>query len=593
MDHGGSAQAPTEGETTMHRHFEDRFDASNLGIRTATRSRLLVDGGGGGKPAPTPTTTIHTRKTSESGRTKSVPVTPTDQVKEAVKDGAISAKEKTAFDKSPTATAEVLSNEQKRLTDAVRKAQGDDLERTDDGRLKIEDGKPVVDAGAVAKPTEHERRVHTLAETRDAEGLDEIDSRIARLEASGATVGVDALRERRSQRAAEEAQVVDVVEDKLALVGTLEAERLTLDAATSADAKDDFQKLRTEAQRHIEQFNANGGQFYEGNDWLGDDWDPTEVDFDRLAERFHDDPEKLAQFAEVQGQDDDHLEGKSAEEVEEYLVSIGDTEESTRISLRHQAAQELQGIFGRYNAARDAVEGQAGRSVAIETEIAYLNDSIETDLSSLSPESLGALEEHITPIDGIIEAPRAGAPASVDKPRPSAPTGGDRPNKQAPTTPSGADRPNKQAPATPSGAPDSTPDARTRTVDIDYSKPEHRQQVLTQAQQQNLLPEQNVAFNDAGEAVYTVQPNDSYWRIADMSDGTAPHEFDSQHFSQLVTTNSERLGRDPQVGLIHPDEQVIIQHRSVDELVQLLSLPTTEELPVEPEADQRVHNQPR
>ncbi len=568
----------------MHRHFEDRFDASDLGIRTATRSRLLVDGGGGGKPAPTPTTTLHTREVTNEKRTKSVPVTPTDQVKEAIKDGAISAKEKTAFDKSPTATAEVLTSEQSRLTDAVRKAQGDDLVRGDDGRVKIEDGKPVVNASSVLEPTEHERRVKTLAESRGSEGLDKIDERISQLEAAGASVGLEALRERRAQRAAEEAQVVDVVEDKLALVGTLEAEKVTLAAATSADAKDDYQALRTEAQKHIEQFNANGGQFYEGNDWFGDDWDTTEVDFDRLAERFHGDPDKLKQFAEVQGQDDDHLQGKSAEEIGEYLTSIDDTEESTRIALRHQAAQELQDIFGRYNTARDAVEGQAGRSVAIDTEIAYLNDSIETDLSALSPESLEAIEQHITPIDGILDAPRSSSATPTDTPRPTEPSGSDRPAN---------DRPNKTSPATPSGAPDATPEPTVRTVDIDYSTPERRQQVLTQAQQQNLLPEQNVAFNDSGEAVYTVQPNDSYWRIADMSDGTAPHEFDSQHFTQLVTSNSERLGRDPQVGLIHPNEQVIIQHRSVAELVQLLALPTTEDVPVEPAPDQRVHNQPR
>lgn len=562
----------------MHRHFEDLFDAIDLGIRTATRSRLLVDGGGGGTPAPTPTTMLHTRDVKDGNRTKSVPVTPTDQVKEAVKDGAISAKEKTAFDKSPTAVADALDSERSRLTRAVTRAQGDDLVRGDDGRLKIKDGKPVVDAGAVLEPTRHERRVNALAETRDSEGLDRIDARIEQLEGAGVTVGIDALREYRTQRAGEEARVVDVVEDKLGLVGTLEAEKLTLDAATSANAKDDYQALRTDAQKYIEQFNANGGQFYEGNDLLGDDWDTAEVDFDRLAERFHGDRDKLKQFAEVQGQDDDHLQGASTEEVGEYLTSIGDTEESTRIALRHQAAQELQDIFGRYNTARDAIEGQAGRTVAIDAEIAYLNDSIETDLSALSPQSIEQVEQHVTPIDGILEAP-VSSTGSSGTPRPSEPSASDRPTKTRPNTPSGAPDTNREP-------------GSSRTVAIDYSKPEQRQQLLAQAQQQNLLPEQNVAFDDKGEAVYTVQPGDSYWRIADMSDGTAPNEFDSQHFSRLVASNSERLARDPQVGLIHPNEQVIIPHRTVDELVKLLDLPTTEEVPAEREPEQRVHNQP-
>lgn len=553
----------------MHRHFEDRFDASDFGVRTATRSRLLVDGGGGGKPAPTPTTTVHTRETKVDGRTKSVPVTPTDQVKEAVKDGAISAKEKTVFEKNPTGTGPALESERTRLTDAVKKAQGDDLVRDDAGRVKVEDGKPVLNPGAILDPTEHEERVQTLIESRDSEGLDQIDSRIKQLESAGATVGLEALKAQRAQRAADETKVVDVVADKLSLVGTLEAEKLTLDAATSADAKDDYQALRTEAQKYIEQFNANGGQYYEGNDWFGDDWDTATVDFDRLAERFHEDPDKLKQFAEVQGQDDDHLQGKTTEQVGEYLTSLDDSEEATRIALRYQAAQELQGIFGRYNTARDAVDGQAGRGTAIDAEIGYLNESIEQDLTALSPETIETLEQRITPIAGILEAPAQ--PTSTDTP---------------------ADRPTKTPPNTPSGAPDAKPAPGTRTVDIDYSAPEQRQQVLTQAQQQNLLPEQNVEFNDAGEAVYTVQPNDSYWRIADMSDGKAPHEFDSQHFSNLVTSNSERMGRDPQVGLIHPNEQVVIQHRTVDELIKLLGLPTTEDVPVEPAQDRRVHNQP-
>ena len=584
MDLGGSAQAPTEGESTMHRQFDDRFDAIDLGVRTATRNRLLVDGGGGsGKPAPTPTPPVHDRQVKVGERTKTVPVTPTDQVKEAIKDGAISSKEKTVFEKSPAASA-ALTSERSRLADAVKQAQGDDLVRGDDGRVKLEDGKPVVNAASVLQPPEHEQRVESLTESRDSEGLDQIDARIKQLESAGATVGLDALREQRAERAGAEAEVVDVIGDKLALVGTLEAEKLTLDAATSADAKDDYQALRTEAQKHIDQFNANGGQFYEGNDWFGDDWDATSVDFDRLAERFSEDPDKLEEFASVQGAEDGDLRGKSVDEVGEYLAGLDDSEEATRIALRYQAAQELQGIFGRYNTARDAVEGEAGRTAAIDAEISYVNSSIETDLAALSPESLDAVEEHITPIDGILEAPAA---ATTDKPadKPAA-------DKPRPSEPSGSDRPAKTRPNTPSGAPDSDRAQDTQTTKIDYSRPEARQQVLTTAQEQNLLPAQNVAFNDKGEAVYTVQNNDSYWRIADMSDGKAPHEFDSQHFSQLVATNSERLGRDPQVGLIHPDEQVIIQNRSVDELVQLLDLPTTEDVPVEERPDPRVHNQP-
>jgi hypothetical protein len=553
----------------MHRQFEDRFDASDFGVRTATYARVLVDGGGGGKPAPTPTTTLHDRPvTGDGGRTKTVPVTPTTQVKEAIKDGAISAKEKTAFEKTPAATSEVLKSEQTRLTDAVKQAQGDDLERDDSGRVKLKDGKLVAKPESILQPTEHEQRVEELGETKGSEGLDKIDARIKQLEDAGATVGLDALKQQRAERASDEAKVVDVVEDKLGLVGTLEAEKLTLDASASAVAKDDYQALRTEAQKYIEQFNANGGQYYEGNDWFGDDWDESKVDFDRLAERFHDDPDKLKEFAEVQGKDDDDLRGKSTKEVGEYLANLDDSEEATRIALRYQAAQELQGIFGRYNTARDNVDGEQGRTAAIDAEIGYLNDSIETDLSVLSPESLEAVERHVTPIDGIIEDPTPATPAT-DKP--------------TPTTPSGGDRPTKTPPTAPSGGPDATdkPAPGTHTVDIDYTQPAQRTKVLTQAQEQNLLPAQHVDFNDKGEAVYTVQGGDSYWRIADMSDGKPQDQFDSQHFMNLVNSNSERLGRDLESGLIHPDEQVIIQGRTVDELIKLLNLPTTEDVPVE------------
>lgn len=578
MDLGERAPARTEGETIMHRHFEDRFDAIDLGVRTATRARMLVDGGGSGKPAPTPTTTVHTRPvTGDGGRAKTVPVTPHDQVKEAIKDGAISTKEKTAFDKTPAATSEALKSEQTRLSDAVKKAQGDDLERDDTGRVKLEDGKLVGKPEAIIDPTDHEKLVKSLGETRDSEGLDKIDARIKQLEDAGATVGLDALKQERTQRAGDESKVVAVVEDKLALVGTLEAEKLSLDSSATKVAKDDYQSLRTEAQKYIEQFNANGGQFYEGNDWFGDDWDASKVDFDRLASRFHDDPDKLKEFAEVQGQDDDHLRGKSTEEVGKYLADLDDSEEATKIALRYQAAQELQGIFGRYNTARDAVDGQQGQTAALDAEIGYLNDSVETDLSVLSPESLDAVERHVTPIDGIIEDPNV---------KPTATTGGgDRPNKTNPNAPSekpGTEPPKpNETPNAPAGGPKPETKPETRTVEIDYSAPEQRTQVLTQAQAKNLLPEQHVEFNDKGEAVYNVQSGDSYWRIADMSDGKPQDQFDPQHFSALVTTNSERLGRDPQVGLIHPDEQVIIQNRSIDELIKLLELPTTQDVPVE------------
>ena len=394
------------GGTTMHRYFEDGHVGIDLGVRTHVRARLTVDGGGGSivrptpppqppkdpkaetKPAPTPTTTIGTRDVKvDGGRTKSVPVTPTDQVREAVKDGSISAKERTTFEQRPKVTDEVIAGEQERLAAAVRDAAS------------------------------HAQRSRDLAASRATEGLDALDTRIEQVAQSGATDGLKQLREQRATRVAEEAKVVDVVEDKLALVGTLEANRI----------------------------------------------------------------------------------GTTGEE-------------------RTQLTQE----------------------------ITTLNETIDADLLALSNDTLDSLERHVAPIDGILD------------PRPVTEAGGST-GRPDPVEDNGT-----------------RPPQPTRDVEIDYSTPEHRQQVLDQARERNFLPSEHVAFDDDGQAVYTVQSGDSYWRIADASDGRPAGEFDPAHFGALVNSNSERLGRDPQQGLIHPGEQVVLQGRSLDELVQLLDLPATE-----------------
>lgn len=533
----------------MHRYYEDRFDAIETGVRFATHARMTIDDGGGGTSGPTPTTTLHTRTVTVDGKDKSLPVTPTDQVKESIKDGVISAKEKTTFEKSPAASAIVVKDEQKRLTEAVRAANGDDLARDKNGRVEIKDGKPV--PTITAAPTEHEKRVAELAATKDSAALDVLEKDIKEREAAGATLGLDVLKQDLSERRTAEAKVVEVVKDKLALQGTLEAEKLSISTTGSTDAENDFQKLKEFAQPAIERFNANGGQMYEGNDWFGDDWDESKVTFDSLAKVFSEDPDKLKEFALVQGVHDGDLKGKSQEELNDYMAGL-DSDEQRRIAMRHGAATELTTVFQRYNNARNSNDSAEGRAAALDAEIKYLDESIVEDVSALSKENVDQLVKHVTPIAGILVDPAAPIDAADTKA----------------STNSNA------------GAPDTEPKdkAGPKTVDIDYRVAENQSQVIAQAQAQNLLPEANVAFNDKGEAVYTVQPGDSYWRIADRSDGKPGNEFDAQHFTQLVNTNSQRLGRDPQVGLIHADEQVIIQDRSLDQLVALLNLPTTKQV---------------
>ncbi|MCB0878090.1 MAG: hypothetical protein KDC46_03830, partial [Thermoleophilia bacterium] len=132
---------------------------------------------------------------------------------------------------------------------------------------------------------------------------------------------------------------------------------------------------------------------------------------------------------------------------------------------------------------------------------------------------------------------------------------------------------------------------KTRTVTIDYTTDENRAKVLKAAQRKHLLPKQHTSFNEKGQAVYKVQSGDSYWRIADMSDGKPSDQFDFDHFRTTLNVNSKRFGRSPESGLIHPGEKVLLKDRSIDDLVKLLGLPTTyeEEIPAEDLAPRRTN----
>src|SRR5690606_23857294 len=151
--------------------------------------------------------------------------------------------------------------------------------------------------------------------------------------------------QQRDARAEAEAGVLEVIESRESLIGTLEGEKIAIESTDNADGTNDYEALRVEAQQWIDQFNENGGQYYEGNDLFGDDWDESEVDFDRLANRFFEKPDLLEDFANVQGRNDGELSGKSADEIEQYLSDLDDPELATKISLRHQAAAELTGIY--------------------------------------------------------------------------------------------------------------------------------------------------------------------------------------------------------------------------------------------------------
>lgn len=581
----------------MHHFHDDQFTGIELGVCFTTLG-IGVDGWGrgwggtgGGKPAPTRTTALHERDAKVEGKTKAVPVTPTDQAKEAIKDGKLTEQEKTAFRKAPVAK-EVVKDEQKRLKDAVAKAEGaPEHLRGRDGKLVLDGKGKALPVGYDSDVTDHERRTAALRKGKDKQGLDALDTEIRAIEGSGQTLGLEALRKQRADRAAEEQKVAAVIEDKESLVGTLEVEKEELTGAANPNAKDDFQALRERSKKWEDQFNANGGQYYQGNDALGDDWDTEKVDFDKLAARFYDHPEKLEEFARVQGRKDS-AGGRTRADMERHIADVAkdDPKQAREISLRYQAAEELQKIFTQYNEARQDVERNGTRVREIDAEIAILNESKEQDRAALSTETLAKLEKHNRPVEGIIPDD-AGAADDAASGEDTATSASDAASADDATSgndgaPVDADAPGDAAGADDAGAPAGDVPSTPGQAPIDYSIPEHREQVLTQARERNLVPAQHTTFNEQGQAVYTVQRNDSYWRIADMSDGKPPHEFDFSHFAATVATNSERFGRDPRVGLIHPNEQVVIPGRSIEELVVLMGLPTTQPVEEEPVDEQ-------
>lgn len=595
----------------MHNHHTDMFSGTEAGVRFAEYA--FAGGVSPSRPSPTPTRTKSSPSSptptksrpakpaptkprpSEPTRAKPRPSTPNPavaQAKEAIKDGKIQPNEKKVVEKAPVRDA--IKGERTRLQESVNRAEGAREQLRDkDGKLELRDGKPIDIYTSTYADTDHERRVDELTQDKDKRSLDAIDTQISALEDAGVTTGLDALKEDRRERARQEQQVAGVIEDKESLVGTLEAEKARLEAGEPDAAANDYQGLREDAQKWLDQFNANGGQTHEA-DVFGDDWDNEDgnVTFNQLAKDLADEG-RLNDFAKVQGREDEEG-GDDAASMERHIADViaDDPAEGGRIALRYQAAQELQGIFRQYNEAKDTTENNGESIAQIDAEIGILNESIAEDRKALSNETLEALDEANASDTDIIPAAQYG------------------PSKSGPSTPSGSDgagegdEPGGAGSGTDAtdngngngtdgaggtnggGGADNAGTDEAGPADIDYTTPENRDRVLTQAREQNLVPAENTTFNDQGQAIYTVQPNDSYWRISDMSDGK-PQEFDPQHFAATVQSNSERFGRDPQVGLIHPNEQVVIPGRSVDELVVLMGLPTTEQAPAEEEQDRQ------
>jgi hypothetical protein len=629
----------------MQYHHQDMFNGTEAGARFAHYNRMLVDGGGGGGTTTTTTKPAEGDKKPADAAADPKPVekpkpTPVEQAKEAIKDGKISTTEKKVTE--TTAVKDAIKGQKETLREKVAKAEGAPEQwRESDGKLTLQDGKPIENGNSYWPDTEHEQRVAKLTENKDKQSLDALDGQIKALKDAGVTTGLKPLEEQRAARAAEEQQVASVIEDKESLRGAYEAEKAALEGGTNKNAENDYQELRVRAAKWIDQFNANDGQFYEGNDWFGDDWDDSEVDFNRLADRFHDDPGKLDEFAKVQGKEDDDG-GDSAADMEKHIADVAkdNPEDARKIALRYQAANELTAIFKDYNTARDSVEGNKAQIEQINGEISILDESIKTDRAALSKETLDAIDKANVADTEVIPpeaAPNSsgspdergenngdggtgnnggtGGTSNTDHDHGSSGTndgnggnggtgggtggtdgsgnGGNGGTDGSGNGGNGGNGGTDGAGGNDGGVGSTNEKPTTKEVKIDYNAPEKRDEVLKQAQERSLVPAENTSFDDKGQAVYKVQRNDSYWRIADMSDGKPPHDFDYSHFETTVKTNSERFGRPASSGLIHPNEDVVIPGRSIDELVALMGLPTTETVEVEPEPEYPPHGRGR
>lgn len=531
----------------MHLHFTDTFEGRESGLARREYARQATIDGGGGSTVPV---VRHRPVKDEDGKVRKVPVTATDQVKETIKDGTFSKAEKTAFAKTP-ATRDIVKSEQERLSEAVRKADGTRPDRVTGGRS----------AYVAPVTTEHRQRV---AELGEGETADDLTGRIKDLKDSGVTTGVELLQDRRDDRLAEEAKVVDVIVDKTAYVGTLQVEK---DGLVAGGETEKIDKLRDKAAPLLEQFIAAEGQVHEG-DLVGDDWDGIKAEdadaaFDEVAEGFLDDPDRLEEFVAHQGDDHDAIENW-----DEHLADIDDPEMFDNVVVRKEVAEKLAPIFEQYVELQETSEGSEERIEAIDAEIDDVRSTISTDRDVLSTRSENLLDRELAPTRGII--PELPVEQTVERhaedtsgSEGSGGMGSDRnsghPTNPDITGPTGADAAERRA-------------EQDRVEKVDYTTPEGQQRVVQQAAKRNLLPP-DVTFDKQGQAVYTVQPNDSYWRIAEMSSGK--DGLDAQHFLTTAQSNSERLGRDPVVGLIHPGEKVYIPGRSIEELVMLMDLPKT------------------
>lgn len=515
----------------MHQHFTDMFNGRDLGVAERV---LFVDGVGGpgsvptkpgnspaaDRPEPKPADKPADKKSPEvkdgpNGPRDAVggaqkieqgkpgalpaPVAKTPEAKKAVEDavadGKVSDQEKGAIKDGSKSEVlrEVKENAEGWLGDAGRKqVHADNLDRVksenhDTARKNLEDGK-----AAGLNPAELTDLTERVAAADKAEG-----------------------------------EIVGVVQAKQKLIGANEAEIVQLDGTRSPDAaawkNKDTQQYK-DAVATTQRFQDAGGQVYEP-DMFGDDWDSEKGwDFEQIAKKYGEDPQRWKNdFVGAQG------DGTSLED-----------------RKRRTEAGNLLTALESYTAAKDenaAVDGQiADRRARIDD----LAGQIRTDTEHLSGDRKAALSG-----------------PGIDAPAEPATTNGK-------PSPSAADNADKRSTTEPQAPQSEDPKSKEHQINApapgDLARPENRGQLLEQGVAKGVIP-QNVQFNDQGQAVYTVQDGDSYWSITERLNNNT---FDPEIWNSTMQSNAQLLDRTGSPDIINVGDQIVVPYFTQQRYAELL-----------------------
>lgn len=570
----------------MHLHHADMFDGLEFGARFAEYASKVGDAP---RTPPQPQTKPEGRNTSDG--------MPASELKADKPDAPAQPEQKgrNTSDGLPVAEVEKATKARKQAekqaqasADEVTKLVKDGVVTAGDhrklGKQAHADAIAGVKEGLEGRIADHmpddeeyrtnawEQRIQDLTDSKGDQGLDVFNEKIKELKAADVSPStLESLKAARDMRADTEQDVADVIKDKQALIGVLENEKATIEDDLPKGAATDFQGLRTQAQKWIDQLNANDGQIHSGSfAGFGDEWDTkTDVTFDDLVERFGeegDERDELEKFASRQGMSDDAIDDAGG--IDSYIDDLAaeNPTDAAKVKLRYDAAEKLQGIIAQYNEGQDAVSDVEDQTADLDERIDDLGSSIDTDREALSEPTLRKLDAYLERGSDLSEASEDGAVGAIGSAVDAVSDG----VRQGADRVTGADGgQGNGGGAGGNGNAGGGNDVTGGGPDQSNGQPA-QQDVIAAARKEGLLPE-NTTFNKQGAAVYTVQPGDSYWSIAERSSGNK--QLDTAYFAETVATNSERLGRDPKVGMLYADDQIVLPGRSYDDLVKIVDLP--------------------